>query len=111
MIVYISSPDLFLMSPGVYRFDGNPFQEYGPLIVGTTTLGKLEDGVPIHTEGIGSTVRQSHIATLPAATRETIPLQSQAQYIVQLTLSSPSAARTVTHNSPPGALYVIHVFM
>ena len=39
------------LGANVYRFEGNPFQELGPLIVGSKTLNQLVDGVPIHTQG------------------------------------------------------------
>lgn len=35
---------------GVYVFQGNPFEQKGPLIVGSKTLAPLVDGVPVHTE-------------------------------------------------------------
>lgn len=57
---------LFLVL-GVYRFDGNPFQEFGPLIVGSKTLGQLTDGVPVHTEGkIVSTRSQTEVLDIYA---------------------------------------------
>lgn len=39
------------LNAGVYTFEGNPFQQHGPLTVNITTLS-VGEGVPLHTEGI-----------------------------------------------------------
>lgn len=55
-ITLTSSPPILLCSlhvddAGVYVFNGNPFEQNGPLSVGTRTLNQLTDGIPLHTEG------------------------------------------------------------
>lgn len=45
-----SQPFSRVLAAGVYVFQGNPFEQKGPLIVSSKTLEPLVDGVPVHTE-------------------------------------------------------------